>query len=55
MIILAFAVFGALLGALIARRNGGRGLDMAQYGAGLAIALGLLGLLITILIVRQGG
>ena len=55
MIILAFAVFGALLGALIARRNGGQRLDIAQYAAGFAIALGLVGLFVTILIARQAG
>lgn len=55
MIILAFVVFGALLGALIARRNGGRGLDIAQYSAGFAIALGLVGLFATLLIIRQAG
>jgi hypothetical protein len=52
MIVIAGILGGAFLGAMIARRRGGRGLDMAQYGAGYAIALGLLGLFATIFIER---
>jgi hypothetical protein len=52
MITLAFAIFGALLGALIARRNGGVRLDLVQYSAGFAIALALVGLFVTIFIFR---
>lgn len=52
MIVIAGILGGALLGALIARKNGGRGLDMAQYGAGYGIAFGLLGLFATIFIER---
>lgn len=52
MITLAFAVFGALLGALTARRNGGKRLDLIQYSASFAIALGLVGLFVTIFIYR---
>ncbi|SEM78963.1 hypothetical protein SAMN04488103_10283 [Gemmobacter aquatilis] len=53
MIVISAALFGALLGALTARRQGGRGLDMLQYGAGFAIAFALLGLFATILIERS--
>ncbi|MFT4151100.1 MAG: hypothetical protein QM656_12960 [Paracoccaceae bacterium] len=53
MIILAFAVFGALLGVLQARRHGGRRLDLWQYAAGYAIAFGLLGLIITVFLARR--
>lgn len=53
MIVITAAIFGALLGALTARRHGGRGLDMLQYGASFAIAFALLGLFATIYIERQ--
>lgn len=52
MITPAFAIFGALLGALIAKRNGGKRLDILQYSASFAIALGLVGLFVTIFIYR---
>lgn len=53
MIVISAAIFGALLGAFTARRQGGRGLDMLQYGAGFAIAFALLGLFATIIIERS--
>jgi hypothetical protein len=53
MIVIASLVFGALLGAGVARRRGGRGLDMAQYAAGYGIAFGILGLFVTIAIARM--
>ena len=52
MIVVASLVFGALLGAGIARRRGGVGLDQAQYAAGYGIAFGILGLFVTIAIAR---
>ena len=48
MIVLAAALFGAVLGALRARARGGTRADMAQYGAAHAIAFGLVGLFGTI-------
>lgn len=53
MIVLAGLILGAALGALIARRRGGRLADMLQYGAGYGIALGLLGVFATIAIERS--
>ncbi len=53
MIILAFVVFGALLGALIARNRGGKALDIAQYAAALAIVFGLVGLFVTLFLLRS--
>ncbi|MDZ4135259.1 MAG: hypothetical protein U1D06_06640 [Paracoccaceae bacterium] len=53
MIVLAGAILGALTGAFVARRRGGRGLDQLQYGAGFGIAFALLGLFITIFIERM--
>ena len=46
-------VIGAVLGALAARRRGGKGADMAQWAAVLAIVLGLLGLFVAIGIDRS--
>ena len=51
IIVLALAA-GAATGALKARKRGGHKLDMAQYAAGYAIAFGLVGLIITIIIGR---
>ncbi|WP_168219792.1 hypothetical protein [Pseudotabrizicola formosa] len=52
MIVLAGLVLGVVLGAYTARKRGGNRLDMAQYAAGYAIALMLLGLFVTIFIER---
>lgn len=52
MIVIGGAVIGAVLGAMVAKRHGGRGLDMAQYAVGFAIALALLGLFATIFLER---
>lgn len=52
MIVVVAALLGAIRGALVARGRGGRALDMAQYGAGYAIAFGLIGVFLTILIER---
>ncbi|MDF0598217.1 hypothetical protein [Psychromarinibacter halotolerans] len=52
MIVLASAVFGALLGILTARKNGGNKKDMAQYAAGFGIAMTVVGVVITIVVAR---
>lgn len=52
MIILAFALGGAIWGARLARRRQGNAADMAQYAVGYAIALGLLGLFLSMIIER---
>ncbi len=53
MIVLAGLAFGALFGAMLAKKRGGKGLDMAQYAAGFGIAFGLLGMFLTIFIERM--
>jgi hypothetical protein len=53
MIVLAGMLLGAIFGAGIARKRGGKPLDMLQYGAGFAIAFMLLGLFATIIIERS--
>ena len=52
MIVLAGLLIGAIYGAFSAKRRGGRGLDMLQYGAAYAILLGLIGLFLTIYLHR---
>ncbi len=55
MIVLGAVLVGAILGGLIARRRGGNRLDIAQYATAMAIALGLLGLFVTIFLARSMG
>ena len=50
MIVIAGLLFGALFGALQARKRQGTGFDIAQYAAAHAILFALLGLFVTILI-----
>lgn len=52
MIVIGGFGLGAILGALTARRRGGKGADMAQYSAAYGIAFALLGLFLTIAIAR---
>ncbi|WP_288997906.1 hypothetical protein [uncultured Gemmobacter sp.] len=50
-----FGLIGFLWGYLLARSRGGRQLDKLQYGAGFAIAFGLLGTLLGIALGRYLG
>lgn len=52
MIVIGGLVLGALWGGLSAGRQGGKPADIAQYAAVYAIALGLVGLFVTIAIER---
>lgn len=52
MIVLAGLFGGAVAGALLARKRGGRGLDQLQYAAAFGILFCILGLFVTILIER---
>lgn len=52
MIVIAGGLLGATLGAVTAKKQGGAGLDMAQYAAAYAIAGALLGLILSIVIER---
>ncbi len=47
------ALFGALLGAGLAKRGGGRKMDMLHYGAVLAIAFALVGLFVSVFLGRS--
>lgn len=52
MIILAFALLGALIGAYTARSRGGKALDIAQYAASYSLAFAIIGLFITVFLIR---
>ena len=52
MIILAFALIGAIIGGMTARARGGKGLDIAQYAASYAMAFAIIGLFITVFLTR---
>lgn len=54
MIVGGAALFGAVWGALLARRRGGSGGDMAQYAAGFGILGALLGLVLTMVLLAWG-
>ena len=47
-------VLGAIVGAVIAKRRGGRKLDMAHYAAGYAIAFFLVGMVLSVYLDRMG-
>lgn len=51
IVIFAFAL-GALWGAYLARRRGGRRLDMLQYAAAFGIAFAIAGLFLTVIVDR---
>jgi hypothetical protein len=50
--VLGMMLLGALWGAFLASRRGGRALDMAQYAGSLAILGGILGVLLTVILSR---
>ena len=54
MIYIPAALIGGVIGGFTAKRRGGKGLDIAQYAAVYGIAFGLLGLILTIILDRNG-
>ncbi len=52
LVVLAMAALGAALGAVTARKRNGSRADMAQYAAGYGIAFALVGLVISLILVR---
>ncbi len=54
MLAWAAAAIGAVIGALQARRKGGKVLDMLQYGAVYAMIAGLIATVIMITLIRMG-
>ncbi len=52
MIILAFALLGAVIGGFQARSRGGKPLDIAQYAVSYSLAFAIIGLFITVFLLR---
>ncbi|MCC1492336.1 apolipoprotein acyltransferase [Cognatishimia sp. F0-27] len=50
MIVIAAALFGAVWGGMLARKRKGNKADIAQYAVVYALAYGLLGFIVTIII-----
>jgi hypothetical protein len=53
MVIIAALLSGALTGAAIAYKRGGRRMDIVHYAAIYAIAFGLIGVFLTIFLFRS--
>ncbi|MEL7167511.1 MAG: apolipoprotein acyltransferase [Pseudomonadota bacterium] len=54
MIYIPAALIGGLIGGFTAKKRGGATADIAQYAVAYGIAFGLLGLLTTIVLHRNG-
>ncbi len=52
MIVLLFAIVGALLGGYTARKRQGNRKDIAQYAVGYAMAFVIVGMILTVVIDR---
>lgn len=52
MITLVFALIGALIGGITAKKRGGNRLDIAQYAAGYGMAFAVIGLFVTVFLMR---
>ncbi|MDK3073122.1 apolipoprotein acyltransferase [Sedimentitalea sp. JM2-8] len=52
MIVIASVALGAVVGAMTAKRQGGKTADIAQYAAASAMAFGAIGMIATIVIDR---
>ncbi|WP_170414094.1 hypothetical protein [Ruegeria atlantica] len=55
VVVLGMALLGAILGGLKARKRNGSGADIAQYAAGYGIAFALVGLILSLILVRMVG
>lgn len=55
MIVIAGVLLGAVFGVILARKNGGKVVDMAQYAAASAMAFGIVAMFATVLIDRLAG
>lgn len=52
MIVIAFAIIGALWGANAARKRGGNRKDIAQHAAGYCMAFVICGMILTVIVDR---
>ncbi|CUH44531.1 MULTISPECIES: hypothetical protein [Ruegeria] len=55
VVVLGMALLGAILGAMKARKRNGSGADIAQYAAGYGIAFAIVGLVLSLILVRLVG
>ncbi len=55
MIVIAGILIGAVTGAMIARKRGGKPADLAQYAAASAMAFGVVAMIATVLIDKLAG
>ncbi|WP_164658612.1 apolipoprotein acyltransferase [Tropicibacter sp. Alg240-R139] len=53
MIIIGFALVGAVLGGMTAKKRNGTRADIAQYAAGYGIAFALVGVVATLILHRM--
>ena len=53
MFVIIGALLGAVLGSMIARKRGGKRLDILQYGAVYAMIFAMLGLFVTLILHRM--
>lgn len=52
MLVIIGAIFGGIIGGTIAKRRGGKGLDVLQYVGIYALAFALLGMIATLVVHR---
>lgn len=52
MFVIAGATLGAAFGAITAKKRGGNRADIAQYAVGYGIALGMVGMIVTVIVHR---
>lgn len=55
MIVIVGIILGAIVGVVLARKNGGKPADIAQYAAASALAFGVVAMIATVLIDRLAG
>lgn len=55
MIVIAGVLLGAVFGMILAKKNGGKAADLAQYAAASAMAFGIVAMIATVLIDRLAG
>lgn len=55
MIVIAGAVIGAIFGAMLARKQGGKPADIAQYAVASAMAFSVVAMIATVIIDRLAG
>ncbi len=55
MVVFISAILGALYGAMVAKKRGGSGRDLAQYAAAHALIFTIIGVFVTVIVTRLAG